>query len=45
MRPEEKIMELAASCRSYMPAESLQKAELSDAFIVDYVRVYDEVKD
>ena len=27
------------------PAESLKKAVLPDAFIVDYVRVYDEVKD
>ena len=27
------------------PAESLKKAVLPDAFIVDYVRVYDEIKD
>ena len=30
---------------STKPAEILKKAVLPDAFIVDYVRVYDEVKD
>ena len=30
---------------SNKPAESLKKAVLPDAFIVDYVRVYDEIKD
>jgi hypothetical protein len=30
---------------SNVPDEKLKKAVLPDAFIVDYVRVFDEVKD
>ena len=43
----EQFIMLSTECKDYryngMPAPELQNAKLPDAFIVDYVRVYDEV--